>query len=417
MTKKRRVVITGLGSVNSLGHNVAQLWKNLLDNKSGIDTISKFDCAEHRCKIAGEVKDFDPTSVIQPRDVRRLDLFTQYALYATHEAIEDSKLDFAKENPLRVSVNLGSGMGGMTLVEKQVQLAREKGFRRVAPYTIPSAMLSAASSEVSIKYGFKGMNFTASAACASAPYAIGLSARMIQYGDADIVVSGGTEAIITPTTMAGFSSSRALSKRNDEPKKASRPFDKTRDGFVMGEGAGIVILEELEHAKQRNAKIYAEVVGVGWGADAYHITAPDQEGKGAEYAMNQAIDDAQIQKEQISYINAHGTSTKQNDVIETMAIKKVFGDYAYKIPVSSTKSMIGHLIGAAGGIECIVCALSVFHNKIHGTANYEFPDPDCDLDYVPNESRDLDVQYAMSNSFAFGGSNVSLVLGKLQNEN
>lgn len=417
MTNKRRVVITGLGTVNSLGHNIAQFWKHLLENQSGVDIISKFDCAEHRCKIAGEVKDFDPTSVIESRDVRRLDLFTQYALYAAHEAIEDSKLNFAEENLSRISVNLGSGMGGMTQVEKQVQLAREKGFRRVAPYLIPSVMLSAASSEISIKYGLRGMNFTASAACASAPYAIGLSVRMIQYGDADVVVSGGTEAIITPTTMAGFASSRALSKRNDEPTKASRPFDKNRDGFVMGEGAGVLILEELEHAKRRNAKIYAEVTGIGWGADAYHITAPDQEGKGAEYAMNQAIQDAQIQKQQISYINAHGTSTKQNDSIETMAIKKVFGDYAYKIPVSSTKSMIGHLIGAAGGIECIVCALSVFHDKIHGTANYEFPDPECDLDYVPNESRDLEVHYAMSNSFAFGGSNVSLVLGKLRNEN
>ncbi|WP_372370795.1 beta-ketoacyl-ACP synthase II [Candidatus Uabimicrobium sp. HlEnr_7] len=413
MTNKKRVVITGIGSVNSLGNSVPEFWEHLLQGKSGVDTISKFDCSQHRCKIAAEVKNFDPSLVIEPRDIRRLDLFTQYALYATHEAVQDSKINFAEENPSRISVNLGSGMGGMTQVEKQVQLARDKGFRRVAPYAIPSAMLSAASSEISIKYGLKGMNFAASAACASSSYAIGLSARMIQYGESDIVVSGGTEAVVTPTTIAGFASARALSKRNNEPQKASRPFDSERDGFVMGEGAGIIILEELEHAKKRNAKIYAELVGVGWGADAYHITAPDQKGKGAEYVMLQAINDANIKKEQISYINAHGTSTKQNDFIETMAIKSVFGDYAYNIPVSSTKSMIGHLIGAAGGIECMVCALSIFHSKIHGTANYETPDPECDLDYVPNESRDLEVLYAMSNSFAFGGSNVSLVLGKL----
>lgn len=409
---RKRVVITGLGSVTSLGNTTKELWNNLLIAKNGIAKISKFDCSKHRCQIAGEVKNFDASNIISQRDIRRLDLFSLYALYAADEAIHDAKLNLAKENLDRIGVHLGCGMGGMTQLEKQINRSQEKGFHRVAPYAIPSAMINAPSGEISMKYGLKGINFVSSAACASSSYAIGLSTRMIQYGEADVIITGGTEAIITPLTIAGFGSARALSRNNEEAEKASRPFDLKRNGFVMGEGAGLLIIEELEHALRRNARIYAEICGVGWGADAYHITSPDPEGKGAVRVMTQAINDAKINKTQISYINAHGTSTKQNDAIETMAIKKVFGDYAFQIPISSTKSMIGHLIGAAGGIECVVCALSIFHDKVHCTKNYEFPDPVCDLDYIPSQTRDINVNYAMSNSFAFGGSNASLVLGK-----
>lgn len=413
LLKKRRVVITGIGMVTSLGTEISDIWTNLLQGKSGVSKISKFDCSEHKCQIAGEIKNFDYSGIISNLDARRLDLFSLYALYATEKAVQDSGISLESENLDRIGVNLGSGMGGMNQVEKQIEIANTKGLRRVAPYAIPSVMLSAPSAEISIKYGFRGMNFSSSSACASSSHAIGLATRMIQCGEADMMISGGTEAIITPITIAGFSSARALSTRNDEPEKASRPFDKERDGFVMGEGSCILVLEEFEKAQKRNAKIYGEICGVGWTADAHHITAPDQNGDGATKAMINAITDAEISPEDVSYINAHGTSTTLNDSIETLAIKKVFGNQAYQIPISSTKSMIGHLIGAAGAVECAICALSIHNNQIHGTLNYEFPDPQCDLDYVPEKVRELSVKYALSNSFAFGGSNVALVIGKI----
>lgn len=412
MVLKRRAVITGLGAVTSLGSNLTEIWQNLLAKKSGISKITRFPAENHLCQIAGEIKNFDPGSIISKRDIHRLDLVSQYALVAAVKAVEESGLDATKEDLAKIGVILGCGMGGMTEVEEQEEVIRQKGPRRVTPFFVPKIMINALSAEISIKYGFRGPNFITASACSSSAQAIAQALRAIQYEEADVVVTGGAEAVITPLSIAGFCAARALSQRNDEPEKASRPFDKNRDGFVMGEGAAILIVEEREHALKRGAKIYGEVKGFGSTADAFHITSPSPGGEGAAKAMENALKDAGIPQEAVNYINAHGTSTLQNDKIETLAIKQVFGERAKSIPISSTKSMLGHLLGGAGAIEALVTVMSIFQGEIHPTANYETPDEDCDLDYVPGDARATKVEYALSNSFGFGGHNVCLAFGK-----
>lgn len=410
---KRRVAITGLGSITPLGQQTTELWENLLAGKSGIGRITRFDPSEYACQIAGEIKDFDPSPFIDKRDLRRMDLFTQYAIVAAEEAVKDAGISVQQEDPGRIGVVIGSGMGGMTEVEEQVDVLHKKGPRKVDTFFIPKLMINAVSAQLSIRYGFKGPNFVVSAACASGAVALTQALRMIQYGEADAVLCGGSEAVIVPMSIAGFCSLHALSQHNAEPQKASRPFDKERDGFVMGEGAGILVLEEMERAKKRGAKIYAEFAGAALNGDAYHITQPEIEN--ITKVMQMALQDAGASPEDIDYVNAHGTSTKQNDSSETKAIRNAFGTWASKLSISSTKSMIGHLIGGAGAVEAIVSALSVYKNAVHPTLNYEIPDPECDLDYVPQNARQLIVRKAISNSFGFGGHNVSLVFSKVGN--
>jgi len=409
---RRRVVVTGMGVVSPLGKIVKEFWEALLSAKNGIKLIDRFDVSQFPTKIAGLIDDFHPEERIDPKELKRMDLVTQYALYATYEAILDAGLSEGKFDPYRAGVIFSSGIGGIKTLEEEVIKLKEQGPRRVSPFLVPMMIVDITPGHISMRYGFKGPNYSVVSACASSAHAIGDAYRLIKYGDADIVISGGAEAPITPIGLAGFCSMRALSTRNDEPEKASRPFDKERDGFVMAEGAGAVVLEELEHALKRGAKIYAEVVGYGATADAYHITAPHPEGEGAVNSMRLAIEEAGISPEEVSYINAHGTSTQLNDAAETKAIKKLFGEYAYKIPVSSTKSMTGHLLGAAGAVEFIATVMSVYTDKVHPTRNYEFPDPECDLDYVPGTYRELTVNYALSNSFGFGGHNASLLVKK-----
>jgi 3-oxoacyl-[acyl-carrier-protein] synthase II len=409
---KRRVVVTGMGVVSPVGKSVKEFWEALLSAKNGIKLIDRFDVSQFPTKIAGLIEDFHPEERIDPKELKRMDLVTQYALYATYEAILDAGLSEGKFDPYRAGVIFSSGIGGIKTLEEEVIKLKEQGPRRVSPFLVPMMIVDITPGHIAMRYGFKGPNYSVVSACASSAHAIGDAYRLIKYGDADIVIAGGAEAPITPIGLAGFCSMRALSTRNDEPEKASRPFDKERDGFVMAEGAGAVVLEELEHALKRGAKIYAEVVGYGATADAYHITAPHPEGEGAVNSMRLAIEEAGISPEEVSYINAHGTSTPLNDAAETKAIKKLFGEYAYKIPVSSTKSMTGHLLGAAGAVEFIATVMSVYTDKIHPTRNYEFPDPECDLDYVPGTYRELTVNYALSNSFGFGGHNASLLVKK-----
>lgn len=388
------------------------LWSSLLARKSGISQITRFNPEGHRCRIAGEIKNFDPLPWIPKKETRRLDLFTQYALASAHQAIQDSGLCLDREDTTKIGVVFGSGMGGMTELAAQQEVIREKGPNGVSPFFIPKLMINAVSGEISIRYHLQGPNYVVAAACASSAQAIACAMRSIQWGETDTVITGGAEAILTSLSVAGFSAARALSSRNDEPEKASRPFDRERDGFVMGEGAGALVLEERDKAVARGARIYAEILGAAYNADAYHITQPDPEAGSIARVMEAALGDAGVSYTDISYINAHGTSTKQNDRTETLAVKKVFKEYAYKIPISSTKSMLGHLIGASGAIEAIVTSLSVCYNRIHPTANYEYADPECDLDYVPREARELPVNCAISNSFGFGGHNVCLVFGK-----
>jgi 3-oxoacyl-[acyl-carrier-protein] synthase II len=409
---KRRVVVTGMGVVSPVGKSVKEFWEALLSAKNGIKLIDRFDVSQFPTKIAGLIDDFHPEERIDPKELKRMDLVTQYALYATYEAILDAGLSEGKFDPYRAGVIFSSGIGGIKTLEEEVIKLKEQGPRRVSPFLVPMMIVDITPGHIAMRYGFKGPNYSVVSACASSAHAIGDAYRLIKYGDADIVIAGGAEAPITPIGLAGFCSMRALSTRNDEPEKASRPFDKERDGFVMAEGAGAVVLEELEHALKRGAKIYAEVVGYGATADAYHITAPHPEGEGAVNSMRLAIEEAGISPEEVSYINAHGTSTQLNDAAETKAIKKLFGEYAYKIPVSSTKSMTGHLLGAAGAVEFIATVMSVYTDKVHPTRNYEFPDPECDLDYVPGTYRELTVNYALSNSFGFGGHNASLLVKK-----
>ncbi len=410
----RRVVITGLGVVSPVGSKLDTFWKNITAGKSGIGRITKFDPEGFPVQIAGEVKDFNPEDYFDRREVRRTDPFIQFAIAAAIQAVEHAGLDDSRVDKERVGVLIGSGIGGLTTIETQHKVLLEKGPRRVSPYCVPMEIINMASGLVSIRFGFKGPNLSVVTACATGTHAIGEAYRTILYGDADVMVTGGAESCITPLSIAGFAASRALSTRNEEPEKASRPFDKNRDGFVMGEGAGVVILEELEHAKKRGAPILAEVVGYGTSGDAYHMTAPAPNGEGAARAIENALKDAGISPEEIDYVNAHGTSTKFNDLYETMAIKSVFGEHAYRLKVSSIKSMIGHLLGAAGGVEVVASVMTLKTGIVPPTINYEEPDPECDLDYVPNEAIEYDVKCLLKNSFGFGGTNACLVLKRFE---
>lgn len=407
--EKRKVVVTGIGIISPLGNTKEQFWSNLVAGRSGIDTIQAFDASEFSTKIAAEVRDFDPLAYMDRKEVRHMDRFTQFAIAAAQQAVDDAGLKFDEENPEEIGVYIGSGIGGIKTFEEQHKVLLERGPRRVSPHFIPMMIVNMASGQVSIRFGVRGPNSAPVTACASSSHAIGDAMRFIQRGEAEVMIAGGSEATITPLALASFCSARAMSTRNDEPTRASRPFDKERDGFVMGEGAGILILESLEHAQRRGAKIYAELIGYGMSGDAYHVTAPHPEAEGARLAMQRALKDAGLAPEQIDYINAHGTSTPLNDLTETMAVKKVFGEHAYRLAISSTKSMTGHLLGAAGAVEAIASILALREQVIPPTINYEFPDPECDLDYVPNEARPAAIETAMSNSFGFGGHNATII--------
>lgn len=409
----RRIAVTGLGVVTPLGTGVETTWKALCAGESGIGRITKFDPAGYDAQIAGEVKDFDPARFIEKKEIKKMDTFIHYAVGAAQLAVDDAGLKVAQEEATRVGVYIGSGIGGLGSIEHYHDVIREKGPGRVSPFFIPMTIINLASGQVAIRIGAKGPNSCAVTACATGNHCIGDAFRLIQRGDADVMVAGGAEAAITPLGVAGFGAAKALSFRNGEPTKASRPFDKDRDGFVLGEGAGVVVLEELEHARRRGARIYAEVIGYGMNSDAYHITAPPEEGEGAVRCMELALKDAGIRKDQVGYINAHGTSTMA-DAIETKAIKTVFGEQAYKIPVSSTKSMTGHLLGAAGGIEAVFSILAIHHGMLPPTINLDNPDPACDLDYVPHKARPAALTVALSNSFGFGGVNACLLFKKPQ---
>ncbi|SNR62087.1 beta-ketoacyl-ACP synthase II [Desulfurobacterium atlanticum] len=413
---KRRVVVTGIGVVSPAGSDVDTFWKNITNGLSCVSKITKFDTSGFPVQIAAEVKDFDPLNYFDKKEVRKTDEFIQYAVAASAQAIEMSGLDLESINLNRAGVLIGSGIGGIGTIEKQHEILMTKGPKRVSPFFVPMEIINMASGYVSIRFGFKGPNLSVVTACATGTHAIGEAFRTIQYGDADIMIAGGTESAITPLSVAGFAAAKALSNRNDEPERASRPFEKNRNGFVMGEGCGILILEEYEHAVKRGASILAEVVGYATTGDAYHITAPAPEGEGAARAMANAIKDAGIEPDDIDYINAHGTSTKFNDLFETMAIKKVFGDYAYKLKISSIKSMIGHLLGAAGGVESVASVMTLRTGIIPPTINYEEPDPECDLYYVPNKAEEADVRYVLKNNFGFGGTNACLVFKKYDGE-
>jgi len=404
----RKVVVTGLGAITPLGHTVTETWQAPLAGKSGVDKITIFDASDFATQIAAEVKNYDPTDYFDKKDARKIDRYAQFALIAAAEAIEDSGLELDQENRDRIGVIVGSGIGGMLSFEEEHSKLIEKGPRRISPFFIPQMISDIAAGHISMKYNLKGPNYATVSACASSGHSIGSALRQIQYGDADIIVAGGAEATVCPMGVAGFNAMKAISTRNDEPQKASRPFDAQRDGFVIGEGAGIVILEELEHALARGAKIYGELAGIAFTADAYHITQPAPQGEGAVRAIRGAIKDAGLTVKDIHYINAHGTSTSANDKNETAAIKTVFGELAYQVYISSSKSMTGHLLGASGALEMIVATLAVKNNRIPPTVNYEFPDADCDLNYTPNKAVEKEVKAALSNSFGFGGHNVCL---------
>ena len=411
---KRRVVVTGLGVVTALGRAVETFWDRILRGESGVGPITLFDVSGFRVQFGGEVPwNAEAENIANSKELRRLDRFTQFAMAAAADAVSDSGLDFSKEDPYRCGVVIGSGIGGLSEFECQHERLLHKGVDKVSPFTIPKLMVNSGSGHVSSMYGIKGPNFAVATACASAANSIGDALRAIQYGDADIMVTGGSEAAITPMGLAGFQNMRALSFRSDAPQKASRPFDMNRDGFVLAEGAGVVVLEELEHARGRGARIYGELMGYGASSDAGHITQPDEEGRGAARAMSMALADARLSPDRVQYVNAHGTSTPLGDKAETVAVKRVFGDHARRLAISSTKSQLGHTLGASGGIELVVCALTINRGVITPTINLETPDPDCDLDYTPNVARDATVDVAMSNSFGFGGHNASLVLGRL----
>jgi len=411
---ERRIAVTGIGLVSPVGVGVEKNWENILQGKSGVSLISRFDISQYTSKIAGQVKDFDPLDFIEKKELRKMDLFIQYGLAAAHLAVQDSGIDFAAMEGDRVGVYVGSGIGGIGSIEETHKKLLEKGPGRVSPFFLVSTIINEASGQISIKYKARGPNSATATACSTGTHAIGDAFRIIARGDADIMIAGGAEAPITPLGVAGFCAMRVLSVRNDEPERASRPFDADRDGFIIGEGAGIVILEELGAALKREAKIYAEIVGYGMSGDAYHITAPSLDGEGAKLTMERAIEDAGIDLSEIDYINAHGTSTPYNDKVETLAVKKVFGDYAYKIGINSTKSMTGHLLGAAGGLEASFTALCLKNQVMAPTINYETPDPECDLDYVPNKARPSEIRYALSNSFGFGGTNGTLLFKRFE---
>jgi 3-oxoacyl-[acyl-carrier-protein] synthase II len=412
---KNRVVITGMGVMTSLGKDLPTFWANLLAGKSGVSLVEAFDVSEYPTRIAAEIKDFDAEQYMDAKAAKRCDRFVQFAIAAAMSALKDANLNIEQDtDPERVGVYVGSGIGGLGTWEDQHTILVEKGPRRVSPFFIPMMIANMGSGQISIATGAKGPNSTVVTACATGTNSIGDAYKLVQHGQADVMICGGAEATIRPTGMAGFCALRAMSTRNDEPEKASRPFDTGRDGFVMGEGAGVLILESLEHAQKRGARIYAEVIGYGMSGDAHHITEPSSDGDGAARCMKRAIKDAGIEPQQIDYINAHGTSTPVGDKIESLAIKTVLGDYAYKVPVSSTKSMTGHLLGAAGGIEAIISVLTINHSIIPPTINLENQDPECDLDYVPNVAREQAVNIAMSNSFGFGGHNATIIVKKFE---
>ena len=406
--RPRRVVVTGLGLVTPLGTGVEKTWKAICDGQSGVGRITKFDPADYTCQIAGEVRDFDPAAYIEKKEIKKMDTFIHFAVAAIQMAVDDAGLKVTEENANRVGVYIGAGIGGLPAIEQYHSILLERGPDRVTPFFIPMVIINLASGQVAIRFGARGPNSCAVTACATGNHCIGDAFRIIQRGEADVMLAGGTEATITPLAVAGFAAAKALSRRNDEPTRASRPFDRDRDGFVLGEGAGVVVLEERETAIRRGARIYAELVGYAMTSDAYHITAPPDDAEGAVRCMELAITDAGVAKEEVSYINAHGTSTFA-DKVETQAIKKVFGDRAYRIPVSSTKSMTGHLLGAAGGIEAVFSILSIHRGIVPPPINQDHPDPECDLDYVPGRARPASVGLALSNSFGFGGVNACLL--------
>jgi len=407
---KRRVVVTGMGVVSPIGNSVEELWSNLKDGVSGIDKVTKFDVSEFSTKVAGEVKDFDPSKYIDKKEARRMDLSEQYALVCAQQAFDDAKLGSDSLDLEKAGVVVGSGIGGIGTFEKQHAILLQQGPNRVSPFFIPMMIIDMSAGLISMRFNFKGPNYATVSACASGAHAIADAFRIIQRGEAEVMITGGSEATVTPASLAGFCSARALSTRNEEPQKASRPFDKKRDGFVMGEGAGLMVLESLEHAQKKGAQIYAEIIGVGMSADAYHITAPAPGGEGAIRSMRLALKDANISPGPVDYINSHGTSTDLGDVTECQAVKAVFGEHAYKIPVNSTKSMIGHLLGAAGAVELIAAIKSMEEGILHPTINHEFPDPECDLDFVPNLKRSANIRMAISNSFGFGGHNITIAV-------
>jgi 3-oxoacyl-[acyl-carrier-protein] synthase II len=408
----RRVVVTGIGLVSPLGIGTEANWAALLAGRSGIGPITRFDAAQFSARIAGEVKGFDPLQFVDKKDVKKMDVFIQLAIAASQFAMTDARLTVTGEMATRVGVFIASGIGGFSTIEREHKALMEGGPRRISPFFIPAAIINLAAGQVSIRFGAKGPNSATCTACSASAHAIGDAFEVIRRADADVMIAGGSEAAITPMGVGGFAAMRALSTRNDEPARASRPFDKDRDGFIMGEGSGIVILEELEFARRRGAPIYAELVGYGMSADAYHITAPSEDGDGGMRVMDKAIRSAGVTPAQVDYINAHGTSTPYNDKLETLAIKRLFGDHARTVAISSTKSMTGHLLGAAGGLEAGITALVVKHQVIPPTINYETPDPECDLDYVPNVKRAAKIEYALSNSFGFGGTNGALLFKK-----
>lgn len=408
----KRVVVTGIGAVTPIGNDAKTFWQNIKNGVCGIDKVTAFDAEGFKTQIAGEIKDLDIEKYIDKREMRKMDRFTQFALIAASEAMEDSGIDMEKEDPWRVGCITGTGIGGILTFEEQHTNYINRGPGRVSPFFIPMMIGNIAPCQIAIKFNARGVNENVVTACASSSNAIGTAFRHIQYGDSDVIIAGGAEATVAPTAFAGFCNMKAMSTNNDDPKHASKPFDKNRDGFVLSEGAGFIILEEMEHAKARGAHIYCEMVGYGATDDAYHITSPIPGGEGGAKAMELAIKDAGAAPEDITYINAHGTSTKYNDQFETEAIKKALGDAAYKVAVSSTKSMTGHMLGAAGAVEAIVCAKSIEDSYIPATINYETPDPDCDLDIVPNEGRNQAVEYAMSNSLGFGGHNATVLFKK-----
>ncbi len=411
---KRRVVVTGLGCVTPLACEVDLLWRSVLDGKSGIHPLTVIDTTRHKVRFGGDVTNFDPGVTVEAKDAKRLDRFTLFAMFAGYHAVRDSGLEFEKEDPFRCGVILGSGIGGLNEIEEQMFKLFSRGPDRVSPFTIPKMMLNAAGGNLAIQYGLKGPNFAVATACASSNNAMGDALKAIQYDEADVMITGGTEAAITAMGVAGFANMKALSTRNDEPEKASRPFDSDRDGFVLSEGCGALIFEEYEHAKKRGARIYGEILGYGGSCDAGHITAPDEQGRGASRAMLNALRDAKLDPSAIDYINAHGTSTPLGDKAETVAVKSVFGESARTVALSSTKGHLGHALGASGSIEMILTILSCYHDVIPPTINLDTPDPNCDLDYTPNRARQMPVKIAMNNSFGFGGHNATVICGKLE---
>jgi len=412
---ENRVVVTGLGVVSPVGNDVSSFWNALKEGKSGIDKLTTFDASNYDSQIAGEVKGFDPLAYgFTKKDINRTEKFVQYAVACSRQAIKDSGLDLEKEDKERIGVVVGSGIGSLRIIEEEHSLVLKSGPSRITPFLIPMLIVNEAAGQIGITFGLKGPNLCITTACASGSHAIGDAMRIIQRNEAQIMITGGTESCITSLGVGGFCALKALSTRNDEPQKASRPFDAQRDGFVIAEGCGIVVLESLEHARKRKAHIYAELVGFGMSCDAYHITAPDPDGYGAALAMKRALEDAKLNPQDIDYINAHGTSTKLNDKVETLAIKKALGEYSKKVMVSSTKSMTGHLLGAAGGVEFIACCLAIKDNVAPPTINYEYPDPECDLDYVPNFARETEIDVCLSNSLGFGGHNATLIVKKFK---